>query len=64
VTGAAMAEKRKKKKAEKAPEKKKEIHIPLIPIQDDSQIMEEEMKELFQEDQVTHKHGVTEPERD
>lgn len=47
------------------PEKKKELtHIPLIQIPDDSREMEEDMEALFKEDQVTHKHGRSEPERD
>jgi len=53
---------KKKKKPDK--KKGKGMDIPLIPMQSDAQEMEEEMRELFQEDQVTHKHGKTEPERD
>lgn len=38
--------------------------IPLIPIQDDSDVMAEEMAELFEEDKVSHQHGSSEPEAD
>lgn len=38
--------------------------IPLIPIQDDADVMAEEMAELFEEDKVSHQHGSSEPEAD
>ncbi len=59
-----MGEESKEKKSAPPEEKKKQIHIPLIPIPDDSQELEEEMQEAFDEDRVRHKHGQTEPERD
>lgn len=59
-----MGEESKEKKSAPPEEEKKKIHIPLIPILNDSQELEEEMLEVFEEDQVRHKHGKTEPERD
>lgn len=59
-----MGEESKKKEPAQPEEKKKQIHIPLIPILDDSQELDEEMQKAFEEDQVRHKHGQTEPERD
>ena len=59
-----MGEKPKAKEPIEPEEKKKQTHIPLIPMPNDAQELEEEMQEVFQEDQVTHKHGGTEPERD
>jgi hypothetical protein len=59
-----MRKEQKSKKAGKPAKKKGEIHIPLVPIPDDAEELEDEMRELFEEDQVTHKHGTTEPERD
>lgn len=44
------------------PKARKEI--PLIPIQDDADVMAEEMAELFEEDKVSHQHGSSEPEAD
>lgn len=56
----------KKKKAEKAPEKEPQPRkqIPLVSVPTDRDMLAEEMAELFEEDQVTHQHGRTEPERD
>ena len=45
-----------------SPKAKKEIHVVSIPHDDD--MIAEEMAELFGEDEVTHKHGSTEPEGD
>ncbi|MCI0529732.1 MAG: hypothetical protein L0Y56_20005 [Nitrospira sp.] len=59
-----MGKESKEKKSVPPEEKKKQIHIPLIPILDDSQELDEEMQKAFEEDQVRHKHGGTEPERD
>ena len=41
---------------------KKEIHVVAVPHDDDA--LAQEMAELFEEDQVTHQHGSTEPEGD
>ena len=38
--------------------------IPLITIQDDSDMIAEEMAEMFDEDRVSHQHGSSEPEAD
>jgi len=59
-----MGKEAKEKKPDTPKEKKKQVHIPLIPIPNDAEELEEEMQEVFQEDQVRHKHGATEPERD
>ncbi len=45
-----------------APKAKKEIHVVSVPHDDD--MIAEEMAELFEEDEVTHQHGSTEPEGD
>ncbi|MYC26434.1 MAG: hypothetical protein F4X63_00315 [Nitrospira sp. SB0662_bin_26] len=41
---------------------KKEIHVVSVPHDDD--MIAQEMAELFEEDEVTHQHGSTEPEGD
>ena len=41
---------------------KKEIHVVSVPHEDD--MIAQEMAELFEEDEVTHQHGSTEPEGD
>lgn len=46
--------------AEPAPKPRKEI--PLVSVPNDRDLIAEEMEELFEEDQVTHVHGGTEPE--
>jgi hypothetical protein len=38
--------------------------IPLVSVPNDREMIAEEMAELFEEDQVTHKHGSSEPEAD
>ena len=38
--------------------------IPLIPIQEDGDMIAEEMVEMFDEDRVSHQHGSSEPEAD
>lgn len=43
-----------------APKAKKHLHV--VPHEDD--VIAQEMAELFEEDQVTHKHGSAEPEGD
>lgn len=47
---------------EREPKARKEI--PLVSAPNDRDMIAEEMAELFEEDQVTHKHGDTEPEAD
>ena len=46
----------------KKPKAKKDIHVVSVP--HDNDVMAEEMAELFEEDQVTHRHGSAEPEGD
>lgn len=41
---------------------KKEIQVVSVPYQDG--MIDQEMAELFEEDQVTHQHGSAEPEGD
>ena len=41
---------------------KKELHVVSVPHDDD--MIAQEMAELFEEDEVTHQHGSTEPEGD
>lgn len=48
--------------ASQAPKKRKEI--PLVSVPSDDDAIAEDMAELFEEDQVTHKHGSAEPEGD
>ncbi|MGQ0810600.1 MAG: hypothetical protein ACT4OO_05170 [Nitrospiraceae bacterium] len=38
--------------------------IPLISVPNDRDMIADEMAELFEEDQVTHQHGNSEPEAD
>ena len=45
---------------EKKPVQRREL--PIVP--DDSQDTEQAMRELFDEEKVTHKHGGAEPEGD
>ncbi len=40
----------------------KEIHVVSVP--HDNDVLAQDMAELFEEDQVTHQHGSTEPEGD
>ena len=46
----------------KKPKAKKEIPVVSIPHEND--MIADEMAELFEEDQVTHQHGSSEPEGD
>ncbi len=46
----------------KRPKVRKELEVVSIP--SDEEMIAEEMEELFQEDQVTHQHGSSEPEAD
>lgn len=50
-----------KKKEEK---KKETTHIPLRFIRNDNDELEEDLKEIFDEDKVTHRQGSSEPEAD
>jgi hypothetical protein len=43
---------------------KRRKEIPIVSVPDDREMIAEEMADLFEEDQVTHQHGRTEPERD
>lgn len=45
-----------------SPKAKNEIHVVSVPHDDD--MIAQEMAELFEEDEVTHQHGSTEPEGD
>ncbi len=38
--------------------------IPVVSVPHDNDVVALEMAELFEEDQVTHKHGSAEPEGD
>lgn len=38
--------------------------IPLVSVPHDRDLIAEEMEALFEEDQVTHRHGSSEPEAD
>ena len=40
----------------------KELNVVSVP--NDEEMIAQEMAELFEEDQVTHKHGSSEPEGD
>ena len=44
------------------PKSPKELNVVSVP--NDEDMMAEEMAELFEEDQVTHQHGSSEPEGD
>lgn len=67
-----MAEEKGKseKKQEETQDKKKEekkketTHIPLRFIRNDNEELEEDMREIFDEDKVTHRQGSSEPEAD
>ncbi|WP_447969128.1 hypothetical protein [Nitrospira sp. M1] len=46
----------------KDPKGRKELNVVSVP--NDRDMIAEEMAELFEEDQVTHQHGNSEPEGD
>ena len=48
--------------AARKPQVRKEI--PLVSVPNDRDLIAEEMESLFEEDQVTHRHGSSEPEAD
>lgn len=45
-------------------DRKTRKEIPLVSVPNDRDMLADEMAELFEEDQVTHKHGNVEPESD
>jgi hypothetical protein len=45
-------------------EAKPRKEIPVISVPNDSDLIADEMAELFDEDRVTHQHGSSEPEAD
>jgi hypothetical protein len=45
-----------------SPKAKKELSVVSLP--HDNDVIADEMAELFEEDQVTHRHGSAEPEGD
>ena len=47
---------------EDSPKPRKELKVVSVP--DDQAFIDQEMADLFEEDQVTHKHGSSEPEGD
>ena len=49
-------------KHEEAPQTRKEL--PLVSVPDDAAQLEEDLADIFEEDQVVHKHGQSEPEGD
>jgi hypothetical protein len=55
-----------KKEEPKNPAKGKppSLMIPLIKVPNDTEFLEKELQEMFDEDKVTHKHGNAEPESD
>ncbi len=48
--------------SEEAPKLRKELNVVSVP--NDKDMIAQEMADLFEEDQVTHKHGNSEPEGD
>jgi hypothetical protein len=52
------------KKGDAPPKKSIPLTIPLIKVPNESELMEEELEEMYNEDKVTHKHGNAEPESD
>lgn len=46
------------------PDPKTRKEIPLVSVPNDREMIAEEMAELFEEDEVTHQHGSSEPEGD
>ncbi len=48
----------------KKSENEKEFKIPLRLIPNETESLEEEMQEIFDEDKIVHRHGSAEPERD
>ena len=48
--------------AKEEPTARKELNVVSVP--NDRDMIEQEMADLFEEDQVTHQHGSSEPEGD
>ncbi len=46
------------------PPEKPRKEIPVVSVPHDDDMIAKEMAELFEEDQVTHQHGSSEPEGD
>lgn len=40
------------------------LRIPLRLVPNEAESLAEEMREIFDEDKITHRHGSAEPERD
>ena len=56
-----------KKKEEPPKDSKKPAErktIPLVQVPNDSELLDQEMEDLFDEDRVKHQQGSSEPERD
>lgn len=53
-----------KKPETKKEEKKPTTHIPLRLIRNDQEEIEEDLREIYEEDKVTHRQGSSEPEAD
>ena len=48
----------------KEPEPPKRKELPVVSVPDDAGQLEEDLADIFEEDQVVHRHGRTEPEAD
>ena len=63
-----MTKKPEKEKEVKKPEgsekKKRSVALPIIQVPNDTEEMEAEMQDLFNEDKVEHVQGSIEPEAD
>ena len=62
-----MSDKTRKETKEEAgteENKKKGLKIPLRLIPNETESLEAEMQDIFDEDKVVHRHGSAEPERD
>jgi hypothetical protein len=57
-------EKAKSEKKQDETKKKETTHIPLRFIRNNNEEIEEELKEIYDEDKVTHRQGSSEPESD
>lgn len=61
----AASEKKEDETQNKKEEKKKgTTHIPLRFIRNENEEIEEELKEIYDEDKVIHRQGSSEPESD
>lgn len=59
-----MSEKPDDKAAKKPTKPADRKIIPLNPVPNDSELLDREMEDLFDEDRVRHRQGSSEPERD